>query len=100
MTLSWNAGFKKHDVVEAGLEGKETDTEVRWILSKFKSSKTPKWFVAETETKKGKYIGKVKIGVTPSGEPTYINEGYEKIQAFKTTIINGKTYLVGTYLNK
>ena len=27
-------GFKKADVVEAGLEGKETEEECRWILAK------------------------------------------------------------------
>lgn len=36
MTSSFNAGFNKHDVVEAGLEGMEADTEVNWILNKFK----------------------------------------------------------------
>ena len=82
MYLAWNAGFKKYDVVEAGLEGKETDSEVRWILSKFKSSKTPKWFVAEIETE---YKPKQNIKDIP----------YEDIP--KTTTINNKTYLVGTY---
>ena len=78
MTLAWNAGFNKYDVVEAGLESKETDIEVRWILSKFKSPKTPLWFVAETRQ--------------------YSDEELYKITEFKTTTINGKTYLVGTYL--
>lgn len=36
MTAAWNAGFAKYDFVEAGLEGKETDIEVFWILQKFK----------------------------------------------------------------
>jgi hypothetical protein len=36
MTLSFEQGFKKADVVEAGLEAKETDTEVNWIFLKHK----------------------------------------------------------------
>jgi len=88
MSLAWNAGFKKHDVVEAGLEGKETDSEVRWILSKFKSSKTPKWVVAET-TGGGEYLaGEIGGNEIWAEYPTEL----------KTTTINGKTYLVGTYL--
>jgi len=39
----------------------------------------------EMETVKGEYIGRRKIGVTPSGEPTYINEGYEEIEVPKLT---------------
>jgi DNA-dependent RNA polymerase auxiliary subunit epsilon len=42
----------------------------------------------ETETIKGEYIGRKQISVTPSGEPTYINEGYEEILQPKLT--NGK----------
>lgn len=36
MTKAFESGFKKADVVEAGLEGKETDVEVKWILNKNK----------------------------------------------------------------
>jgi hypothetical protein len=36
MTLAFEQGFKKADVVEAGLEAKETDTEVNWIFLKHK----------------------------------------------------------------
>lgn len=36
MTLSFEQGFKKADIVEAGLEAKETDTEVNWIFLKHK----------------------------------------------------------------
>lgn len=35
MVDAFNAGFNKHDTVEAGLESKETEEEVRWILAKF-----------------------------------------------------------------
>ena len=35
MIDAFNAGFNKHDTVEAGLESKETEEEVRWILAKF-----------------------------------------------------------------
>ena len=36
MTLAFEQGFKKADIVEAGLEAKETDTEVNWIFLKYK----------------------------------------------------------------
>jgi hypothetical protein len=36
MTLAFEQGFKKADVVEAGLEAKETNTEVNWIFLKHK----------------------------------------------------------------
>ena len=36
MRLSYEAGFKQADLVEAGLEGKETDETVRWIYAKNK----------------------------------------------------------------
>jgi len=36
MTLAFEQGFKKADVVEAGLEAKETDIEVNWIFLKHK----------------------------------------------------------------
>jgi hypothetical protein len=78
------------------------DNIVKEVENIIQSLKTPKakWFVAETETVKSKYIGRVQIGTTPSGEPTYINEGYEEIQRLKTTTINGKTYLVGKYITE
>ena len=34
MKQSFEAGFKKADIVEAGLEPKETEQEVNWILLK------------------------------------------------------------------
>ena len=36
MTLAFEQGFKKASIVEAGLEGKETSTEVNWIFLKHK----------------------------------------------------------------
>ena len=36
MKQSFEAGFKKADIVEAGLEPKETKQEVNWILLKYK----------------------------------------------------------------
>ena len=36
MKLAFEQGFKKADVVETGLEGKETEEECRWILAKHK----------------------------------------------------------------
>jgi hypothetical protein len=35
MCKAFEAGFKKYDVVEAGLEGLETDIECNWILKKY-----------------------------------------------------------------
>jgi hypothetical protein len=37
MKQSFEAGFKKADIVEAGLEPKETEQEVNWILLKHKN---------------------------------------------------------------
>jgi hypothetical protein len=36
MMMAYEQGFKKYEVVEAGLEAKETDTEINWILMKYK----------------------------------------------------------------
>jgi hypothetical protein len=35
MKQAFEQGFKKADIVEAGLEGKETEEECRWILAKY-----------------------------------------------------------------
>lgn len=32
---AFEAGYKKYEVVEAGLEGLETDVECNWILKKY-----------------------------------------------------------------
>ena len=37
MKQAFEAGFKKADTVEAGLEPKETEQEVNWILLKHKN---------------------------------------------------------------
>ena len=37
MCLAFEQGFKKVDLVEAGLEGKETDVECAWILTRYDS---------------------------------------------------------------
>lgn len=39
MKKAFDAGFKKADIVEAGLEAKEEDIEVNWILEKFESNR-------------------------------------------------------------
>ena len=36
MKQAFEAGFKKADIVTAGLEPKETEQEVNWILLKYK----------------------------------------------------------------
>ena len=36
MKQAFEAGFKKADTVEAGLEPKETEQEINWILLKYK----------------------------------------------------------------
>ena len=37
MCLAFEQGFKKTDVVDAGLEGKETEVECAWILTRYDS---------------------------------------------------------------
>ena len=39
MTKAFETGFKQYEIVEAGLEGKETDVFVRWLLLGFKKLK-------------------------------------------------------------
>jgi hypothetical protein len=39
MTLAFEAGFKQAEIVEAGLEGKETDILVNWIYVKHINNK-------------------------------------------------------------
>jgi len=53
------------------------------LIQSLKQPKTPKWFVAETITMNKGY------------ENSY---PYQECDIFKTTTINNKTYLVGTYL--
>jgi hypothetical protein len=38
MCKAFESGFKKYDVVEAGLESLETDIECNWILKKYGKS--------------------------------------------------------------
>jgi len=40
MNKAFDVGFKQYDVVEAGLECKERDEFVRWILLGFKKKKS------------------------------------------------------------
>jgi hypothetical protein len=39
MRRAYTAGFNQYGVVEAGLESKDTETNVRWILTKYESEK-------------------------------------------------------------
>lgn len=39
MLKAFEAGFKKYDIVEAGLEPKEEDVECGWILAKYMDAK-------------------------------------------------------------
>jgi hypothetical protein len=43
MTLAFDAGYKKFELVEAGLEAKETDTEINWIFTKHKKQNNGKF---------------------------------------------------------
>lgn len=36
MREAYEAGYKQADVVEAGLESKDVEGDIRWILNKFK----------------------------------------------------------------
>jgi hypothetical protein len=63
----------------------------KWIKATFKSfiqslkQPTPKWFVAETIT--------INKGYTDKNDYPY-----QECEVFKTTTVNGKKYLIGTYL--
>jgi len=39
MCLAFEQGFKKHNVVEAGLESKQTEVECEWILRKYENTR-------------------------------------------------------------
>jgi len=39
MRRAYNAGYNQYNIVEAGLEGKDTEENIRWILSKYQSEK-------------------------------------------------------------
>jgi hypothetical protein len=39
MRRAYNAGYNQYNIVEAGLEGKDTETNVRWILTKYETEK-------------------------------------------------------------
>jgi hypothetical protein len=78
--------FKIGYTKEFGVNGKYTksDDEIIQSLKQPKTPKTPKWFVAETED------------IFHSPSPI----GMSVDTVLKTTTTNGKTYLVGTYLNE
>jgi hypothetical protein len=69
--------------VDAETGGNKRTLRLRYLES-LKQSKTPKWFVAE------KTVVSDEIDHIYSGNIRY---------GLKTTTINNKTYLVGTYLN-
>jgi len=66
--------------------GNNNDLRTKWseneIIQFLKQPKTPKWFVAETELKE----------VNPNADRI------QYLKCLKTTIINDKKYLAGTYL--
>jgi hypothetical protein len=70
------------------LTPKGIELEIEKFIQSLKQSKTPKWFVAEMKT--------VWRRNTDRNVPTKDDLDEE----LKTTTINGKTYLVGTYLNE
>jgi hypothetical protein len=89
----------------SGVERIEDYSEVESdILQSLKQPKTPKWFVAEIEH----YYHSSKEFYADAGFVKCTKEQYESIKSeiptcplkteLKTTKINGKTYLVGTYL--
>jgi hypothetical protein len=76
--------FKKGYVAELDVDFQEEDE----IIQSLKQPKTPKWFVAETIT-------------LNCFEDCMTKECQEHCgRTLKTTTINGKAYLVGTYLNE
>jgi len=53
MCKAFEQGFKKADIVEAGLETKETDVECAWILTKYDSSPERKEYYCKETYGKG-----------------------------------------------
>jgi hypothetical protein len=88
---AFNAGYDLNTWEQLEIPNKERDYlhEDDYIQS-LKQPKAPKWFVAETERKLVLNLG---IEVFNPNTHVYVDE-------LKTTTINGKTYLVGTYLNE
>jgi hypothetical protein len=91
----WIANSKVHgfskQLYEAIIRHKvKTTKELLGVYLSLKQSKTtPKWFVAEVEKKMVLNLG---IDVRNPNTHVYVNE-------LKTTTINNKIYLEGTYLN-
>jgi hypothetical protein len=77
--------YSKQDLMKAIKMARQYSNDVAGfadeeIIQSFKTH-TPKWFVAEMEEECG-----------------YSTNGYYSNIVLKTTTINGKTYLLGTYL--
>ena len=83
-----NEGYNYRDLESADEEPEELSEE-DWdnFVKNLKQPKTPKWFIAEMD------CGEVRQCVCENN-----SDCLKPI--FKTTTINGKTYLVGTYLNE
>jgi hypothetical protein len=52
MRRAYNAGYTQYNIVEAGLEGKDTEENVRWILTKYQTEKS-----ANAKRKRNFYCG-------------------------------------------
>ena len=52
MRRAYNAGYNQYNIVEAGLEGKDTEENVRWILTKYQTEKS-----ANAKRKRNFYCG-------------------------------------------
>lgn len=94
MFQAFEQGFKKADVVEAGLEGKETDIECAWILRKYDSIETYR----EEITQKYPAFPEV-ISSLPPAVPPYISDyfiiepdgefGHDNISDWDDTLMDG-----------
>jgi hypothetical protein len=69
------------------------DKDILLYLNAFKQSKTPKWFVVETELLTRDISDCIGMDGEPNGVPL-------QEYVLKTTTISNKTYLVGKYLNE
>jgi hypothetical protein len=84
-----------YDILDLGANNKGLRKgEILDLFNKSKQSKTPKWFVAEIEDV---FSENNESFIHSSGAKGNYSTHNKKL---KTTTINGKTYLVGKYLNE
>jgi hypothetical protein len=71
-----------------------TESDYQQIIQSLKQPKTPKWFVAKME----EVCRLMSADIVEKENWTKVENSKSTYQRLKTTTINGKTYLSGTYL--